>query len=1106
MKRKHGRRRSEGIEFLNGQIPSGSDESKLIERLDVELAKLVDEAPTSEAILRWCDDCDKDVVARPVASAWDERPPVWLRCDLEAIQRSQSGEVSVRVKEGASKGITSDADARGEPEAREASEFSQSADAHSPPCGSGCVAISHESIIRAADDVWAESMGDGAVSKTFVTTISAEDPPLPTDVVSTCCGMDALTSMCYVGTGRMVSGDTIDNILLEAIGRLRVQLRDEAECEALRSLRDHVGVLAETFRASYAWLFLYDPSVASLSSVVLYNVLQGRTIGIGSRSIVSHVAATRRGYLAMDVRRDPYYLEEVNDARSALSVPITSAQGDLLGVLHFESSSKAAFSCAHLEDVATAALSLVPHLHLLQLSRVWQDQHIWCPYGYGWSIDRVLSRWVYTMMDAVSSGETPAPGFTLWHVDWEKQQLWVRATSRYDYEYMKEDTLPLDSFTGRIAQLPPNAVRRTRLDDAEGFLRYDKARSMGLTDIVAAPVYCAAADTRANGVLSMYSFSPRSSMQTLSNSCVAKVSATIGRVIRDYQSIKSVMAAGHVHQRIARSSNPCATYLEAVLTCLEADEGTLLEHDVPNRALVPVATTGLSGCREKFRSTTCAVSTPIAYHLDNVADRGLTVYVAEHPGMSLRINDIPNPSELGLPPDLPRPCNKYRERGSSSQTEHRRIVAVSIEEAGSTLGVLRAVRGSESRPYNGSDEAILMTLAPLCVPLLKALQCASRLGADLRDGSVDKRETARPQSSQVSVVSSLARLIDPIPAGTRAPKQRALEVLQSLVSIVVSDIDMSDESEVRALLYNVSPQREARRLCLYAYHSSLARCVPDEDREVTQLNDSNILIQASSSRRIMTSETVEANKKCAKPTSRAVVPVISWTGDGLFEGLLVLDIQSSIKWTADYVWLLNLVASRLSITMGVGVPLPRYATTFRSAVERYLLSTRELLFWNWAQIIPEESESRMAPWVIGNSSTSEAWPWLNGHAALQGTWGEQSHQHYRDEQIVDGVWLKVSEDGQVAQLPLQIGGMRGAQLRWSPLVPAFRENPVHFIGQTLKGWLATNAQFPDAWSPTFSPVARQGGTQWEVQPRVDNEEPPDRRWTKTAEQSSRSQA
>ena len=504
---------------------------------------------------------------------------------------------------------------------------------------------------------------------------------------------------------------------------LREQLFKEACGESERALRDLVGMLAEQIQACCGWLLIFDRPRHRLVSGVLHNTWRHIELPLSATAIVCHVARTGKPYLAEDVRRDPYYYPEVPDVRSALSVPIFAPDGELLGVLHFESFEPAAFSSAHLGDLQVSIVELVPHLLLQQIAIQDPQSYLWYPYRYDWSVERVLGRWVHTVTDVLPNTQVAKPCLTLWHVDWEKERVWVLAASRYDYEYVKDKTLPLDSFIGNVALLPRGEVMWTTPDD-ERFRRPDKARRMGLKQMLATPAYLPNDEERASCVLSAYYFDDRPQSELLPSTTLTWLAGELSTALWSYEECKLPVATAHVQQQLTKSRAPLIALMNGILKCIDAAECSIFALCEQERSLVSIATTGLhvssglisAGCVTDVERI--AAIGRLEYKLDDSQDAGFTVYLARNPGTCVRKNDIPDRDEKGLPHEFPAPSNKHREICAHSDTDHRRFLGLSVAENGKVLGVIRVLRSSDSRPFRRVDQKLLKALGKLSVPLL----------------------------------------------------------------------------------------------------------------------------------------------------------------------------------------------------------------------------------------------------------------------------------------------------------------------------------------------------------------------------------------------------
>src|SRR5439155_26782440 len=99
------------------------------------------------------------------------------------------------------------------------------------------------------------------------------------------------------------------------------------------------------------------------------------------------------------------------------------------------------------------------------------------PRIHGWGAIGLLSRLSYRIATAIDPSQRyPVVSCTFWHVDRVKQRLYVRGTTRFDYEYIASRTLPLQgSLMGAIANGQHLPVFRQLFRNSFLFARPGKA-------------------------------------------------------------------------------------------------------------------------------------------------------------------------------------------------------------------------------------------------------------------------------------------------------------------------------------------------------------------------------------------------------------------------------------------------------------------------------------------------------------------------------------------------------------------------------------------------------------------------------------------------------
>jgi hypothetical protein len=522
--------------------------------------------------------------------------------------------------------------------------------------------------------------------------------------------------------------------LLKAVRDVLCQCAHDARSHALQTLKFQVGSLGERFGTYSTWLFV-PCGKNMLRSIATYNATNGdlrlKVTGKRGQGIVPHVAFTGEPYFCDNVDEDPWYREEVGETKSELAVPILSPDNRVLGVLNFESCEFDAFSQKHADQLAVEAGELVSQL--LVLDRLNRKDDSWCPWNprtQGWDLaggrGNVASGRQFGLLQSLCEAVTASLGennttCTLWYVDVLKDELFVLATIGYDYEFLTRKSLLGESFTKGVAQMKRGSSRFGRLADFPEFIYFEKAQKRGLKKILSGPVHLPGQTPGkpAAAVLSIYSTDHRPREAFPDDRVLSQFYEILGTLIANVQSQRCELADAYLLSRLnAQSQAPYAAVeiiKQTLVDILELEACSIFASRPEDRSLYCVATTGLEpphSLRSSVRRTLKSnIGVPVAYDLDQ--DRGLTTYLAKHPGEVVRKNDIPNEHEKGVPPGLPACTDKHRERCAGVNSQHRRFLGVGfpVQNRDTSTGVIRLIRGVQSKPFTEFDQHLLLRLS-----------------------------------------------------------------------------------------------------------------------------------------------------------------------------------------------------------------------------------------------------------------------------------------------------------------------------------------------------------------------------------------------------------
>ena len=857
--------------------------------------------------------------------------------------------------------------------------------------------------------------------------------------------------------------------VIEEIQRLRSRLALETQSQAERRLRDLVGGLTEKLEASYAWLFIFDRDKELLTPIVTQNTKRRSPLRLDDRSIVTRrIAAAKSEYVTGAVRQDEYYLEDTGDSESALGVPILARDESLLGVLYFESGMPSAFTTAQMIDLRTSVTKFVVPLVALQaINDRSRPFNTWFPIPFGWDLERLLSRWLHCLTEALGNYESPGPCISVWAADWAKERMWALATTGYDYEYLRDRTLSIRSFVGDVASLPRGTVRHGEPND---LVCSKKARRMGLGKVVSTPIYLPGDEEsgRGSGALNLYFSHDDCKRNCLSDSFVADLAETISAIAWDFQNQKLDMCVAHIQERLRCSQSPLTTVADEIRKCLEADQCSLFVLDEAHRELVTLATTGLESTKTALHEPTQTLGQvdtgDMVYHVDLSSDEGFTVFLSAHPGTCARKNDVPDPDEKGLPAGFPeRPTNKFREPGAASDTDHRRFLGSGVEGA-RVRGVIRLLRSAESKPFRNSDELLLAQLADTTLrPLLgsqtlEALRCRKR--------SEGGRELAR----------AVTRLAKPLVNVHSSLGKRVNDLLQSLVTVFrqVVRTDNRGEAEVLACFHEYKGRQGHSSLDLYEYHSSTKHNFSRDESPIVvgefgRTKARQVVLEKAVFSCDWGTGLFDVVSRRGQRLSQAAMPVVAWGAGRLMQGVLSVTIRSVFKWKPEHLRLLHQASLALSATFGAGgqsMPIKVLGKDVHDDVHQYLGWTNSRLRTNWCELLAGEPTCR-APVAT----------WGHRRSRPAGEWTEVESPQFESAAYP----IQLAADRSEIRIPLCIGPFEVAILAAGPVRGAFLDTPFEDIGSACGVWSRLVADMPGGWDASFTGErAAAGVVRWGV--------------------------
>lgn len=701
----------------------------------------------------------------------------------------------------------------------------------------------------------------------------------------------------------------------------------EAERQHRRNLRDLIGRILERFRATSAWLFVLRegklfPVITQNSGALVEPILLD-----GLRSIVAHTAISREAYCAPDTQQDGYYLELIQGTRSEMAVPLLTNDRELLGVLNLEATEPNLFSQAQLIELQSRAMGLIPYVLLLNRALPPEGKPREIPFGWqfhrhGWGSAQLLQDFAFHIIETLGV-EGIRPTCTIWYMDREKNELWVRATAGFDTEYVAFKSLSSDSFTGDVVRAPRNTVFKGRLQDFPRFLRKEKAETMGLKRIHATPIYLPASE-QAYGSLNMYFFSDAGDV---ADSLLLRLADTIGRLIHEHENLQVTVATQEALSRLTQKSLAAAASFddvrEILCECFNTRFCTIFAKTKTSRKLKCVSTTGIESAGRPIRDFQRVV-----YDLDR--DRGgFTEYLANHPNFCLRRNHLLNPTEPGPGGEIVA-TNRFPEQFAFSTHDQQRFLGFSPADDEDVLGVIRLVRPSGGKPFLESDRRLIAAIAESSKQIFRNWREQERHSKSARRLLSKSKGKPRPHA----VVEAFANIIRPIDANCR-PDRLATRLLHDIFGIFAARHPLLGSVRELVSISETKDECARQELRFFAFHAASsggigakASAEPEVLHSPQRLGQKSIAWLCLEEWKIISFE----SPKCGdyfKPThedsasvrSGVCIPLITWTHGKPVKWVLSLDFAKSMPWSSADMEFLLYATRKLSAILVDTIPI-----------------------------------------------------------------------------------------------------------------------------------------------------------------------------------------
>jgi hypothetical protein len=512
---------------------------------------------------------------------------------------------------------------------------------------------------------------------------------------------------------RQLAGTIQGRRALKAVLDVLQHCATEARSFAIQRLKELVAEIRHRYWAPTAWLYVKEGDV--LRAVVRRRT--GRTeptLHLDETSITTLVARTGKAYFTNDAQNDPHFRPSL-PSQSVMAAPLKTYGGELVGALCLEAyHRKGRFSKAMCDDLAATVAGLVPHI--LVLKSLDRTDGRWCPWHprvHKWDLALVLRRICHAIAEAIEGDITDGIECAVWSVDRDNRELYVYGVSGYGMEYIKDETLPFESFTGCVAECPAGTVGQghpgqnhsilwtrtaTGWESREGhrFLRAYKREFMGLTDAILTPIHLSDSSGKsgeARYLLGIYAYGDSAVQALPSWDEQIQIAEMLGDLISAYLEQRERLAAAYFTEMLATPHLACdfSPIVRELRELLRLEEVRIyLQRGMDNEPR--------------------AVKEPGSLRpLDN--RDGNSDYLAAllaHPGEVIRINN-----EQSRRPDIP-----IGDAGGWlpwDDPDRRRFLDLGIEG----FGVIRLVRPGHSKPFTPDDERLFLHLATVSDDVLR---------------------------------------------------------------------------------------------------------------------------------------------------------------------------------------------------------------------------------------------------------------------------------------------------------------------------------------------------------------------------------------------------
>jgi len=539
----------------------------------------------------------------------------------------------------------------------------------------------------------------------------------------------------------------------------RLRRLNQAHREAMRGSRSatldaltlDLGTLADSLGATRGWIYLMgqEEREVVLRAVVTHRTNQRDvklTIGLETSGVIAAAARAMEPGVFVSKACATHDENGFHDRSTIAAIPIFDAEDEwLLGVLCLETTSRE-FTPADQSTLQVAVRRLAVPMICLQWNRPEARHWPWAPAHQRWGTAIVPHQVCGTLVKALGYGDYSDDYCAmLWLMDRSKNVLQLLGTTYYDTEFLCQEQLPRDSFTGAISDLTRGSVEKSTPRDPR-FLMQKRAMACGLQEIVSAPVYrpdeFGDVPKKSWGVLNTYYFRECTLSESRYREDFAEVVLLVEEWLAHYERIRLQCALSYLRWKheVARTVEMKRSHLDEqansgwlratqydvlrdVLTdVLGADGCSLYVPDEQRERLVMVTSTGV-GMKTRYDAE-CIVQHPdngfsVWYSLGNPADEqyGIMSYLSEHPEVGvLRINSLDRferGEEPGIPESVPRRVLRTQMEPVGSEDADRRVLALSTKEGTHPSMAVRLVRSTAKPPFTEDEATLLQQMVQL---------------------------------------------------------------------------------------------------------------------------------------------------------------------------------------------------------------------------------------------------------------------------------------------------------------------------------------------------------------------------------------------------------